>query len=164
MAAAACAMYDNYKAKQAKTAAQVEDEYRAAQGDLPDVPTLASYQTNFTPSEVVEKGGTVKADVEILVVPGKEGGPILIEEQWEIYDAKGERWLGPVRKAVNASNREAGLYVGGFSLNLPKEMPQGKYEFRSQVYLNGSAVTSVTQGIQIAHHQADPARVVLAQR
>lgn len=70
-----------------------------------------------------------------------------------------------MRKGVNSGSKEAGTYVGGFSLSLPKDLPQGNYEFRSRVYLNGTEVRSNVNPIQVAASwERDGAQVVVAKR
>jgi len=165
LAVASCTAFNNYQVKQAKTAQQVGEEFVKDKGALPEEATLVDYKASFAPTTVVARGQKVDASVEMSVVPSRNGGPVLIEEEWSMYDAKGEKWLGPVRKTVNAASKEAGSYVGGFSLNLPKELPQGNYEFRSRVYLNGAEVRSNVNPIQVAASwERDGAQVVVARR
>lgn len=55
-----------------------------------------------------------------------------------------------MRKGINLGSKEADTYVDGFSLSLPKDLPQGDYEFRSRVYLNGTEVRSNVNSIEVA--------------
>jgi len=164
LAAAGCVALNSYRVKQAKTAEQVAEEYSRSQGSLPEIPTLTGYTATLTPGGVIPRGQKLDANVEMTVVPSRDGGPVLIEDEWALYDAKGEKWWGPVRKPFNQADQQAGAYVGGFSFTVPKELPQGNYEFRSRVYLNGTEVKSNTNPIQVAVLAKDDPRQVLVAR
>jgi len=163
LAVAGCIAFNSYQVKKARTAEQVAEEYSATKGALPDSPTLVSYTSNLTPSGVIPRGQKLDASVELTVVPSKDGAPVLIEDEWTLYDAKGEKWWGPIRKPFNDADQQAGAFVGGFSFKVPEELPQGKYEFRNRVFLNGVEVQTNSNPIQVAALDAAwPAAVLVA--
>jgi hypothetical protein len=165
LAVAGCVAVNSYQVKKARTAEQVAEEYSRSQGALPETPTLVGYTATLTPGGVIPRGQKLDASVEMTVVPSRDGGAVLIEDEWALYDAKGEKWWGPVRKTFNEADKQAGAFVGGFSFTVPEELPQGNYEFRSRVYLNGAAVQSNANPIQVAVLSVDDgSRILVARR
>jgi hypothetical protein len=64
-----------------------------------------------------------------------------IREEIALFDAKGDAWGKPVRKAANA-NGEGGEYQTSFRIPVHQGMSQGIYQVRKTVYVNGTAVSS----------------------
>lgn len=148
LAGFACYAFNNYKASQVKTAKEVSDDYLRTNRSLPDRPMVTNYVTRVDPSRA-NVGGNVHADTDITVVPGRQGGPTSIQEEWIMVDATGEKWLGPKKKPVNSSQKEGGQYKGGFDLKLANELPQGQYEFRSVLYVDGQPVKGAANRVQV---------------
>lgn len=164
VAVAGCVAFNSYQVKKARTAEQVAEEYSTAKGALPDAPTLVSYASTLTPGGVIPRGQKLDASVELTVVPSKDSAPVLIEDEWALYDAKGEKWWGPVRKPFNDADRQAGAFVGGFTFTVPDKLPQGNYEFRNRVYLNGVEVQANSSPIQVAVLGTASAAAILVAR
>ena len=136
--------------QESSTAEQVAEEYSTAKGALPDTPTLVSYTSTLTPGGVIPAVRSSTLASRLTVVPSKDSAPVLIEDEWALYDAKGEKWWGPVRKPFNEADHQAGAFVGGFGFTVPDELPQGNYEFRNRVFLNGVEVQTNSNPIQVA--------------
>ena len=144
----ACSAFNDYQAAQTKSAKEVSDDYLRTNARLPDKPLVRRYTTRVQPSPTA-RGATVRAETDLVVVPGRDARALTIEEEWTLVDASGEKWLGPKRKRMNTAQGEAGAYKGGFEMKLAKELPQGLYEFKSAVYLNGDLVQSRSSALQV---------------
>jgi hypothetical protein len=135
-----CYMVNSYKAQQLRTAQQVEDDYKRTNKQLPERSTLAEYVSDIDPA-TVSRGQTVNVSSHMKVVRGRNDPSVNVEEEIGLYDAKGEPWGKPVRKAANA-NGEGGEYQTSFRIPVHQGMSQGVYQIRKTVYLNGAAVSS----------------------
>lgn len=145
----------NYKAKQVKTAEQVNEQYKIAnKGELPTEPKLVSYTVNSVPSAVLNSGSPLIVDSTIEVVQGGSTKPI-IEQELIVYH--GGKEVSKARKVAN-SGQGAGEYHTRFTVNLPKGVPQGAYPVYSTVYLNGVQVRNQSIPVQVV--QVPPLEVL----
>ncbi|SCC92489.1 putative Plasmid pBRH01, complete sequence [Thiomonas sp. X19] len=146
LASAAC-MAVNYHARQVKTAQQVDQEWQAQNGTLPEHATLTRYETKLEPSATVRGGGETNLVSYIEVAEGQDHRPPVVEQIIALYgpDAK---LLKSVRKTPSAS-ASAGAFQSDFSLTLPQGVPQGVYTIQSAVYVNGAMARTAVSELQV---------------
>jgi hypothetical protein len=135
-----CYLVNSYKAQQVRTAQQVEDDYKRVNKQLPERSTLTEYASQIDPA-TASRGQTVSVSSQIKVVRGRNDPTVNVEEEIALFDAKGDAWGKPVRKAANA-NGEGGEYQTSFRIPVHQGMSQGIYQVRKTVYVNGTAVSS----------------------
>lgn len=136
----------NYKAKQIKTAEQVNQQYLAInKGVLPTEPRLVNYTLNSIPSAMINSGTPLVLDSRIEVAQGGTNKPVIEQELIVYHDGK---VVSKARKVANAG-QGAGEYLTTFTVNLPKGVPQGSYPVTSTVYLNGVVTRSQSIPVQV---------------
>ena len=144
--ALACLAF-NYSSRQVKTAQQVNQEYKAAQGSEPERTTVTKYQNSFQPGTVVQSGKPMQVSSYIEIVQGRDNVRPTIEEELILYHPDG-REATKTRKAANAG-QGAGGYSTTFALTLPAGIPQGQYPLKTAVYLNGTKAVDRNATLQI---------------
>ncbi len=136
----------NYKAKQVRTAEQVNTQYLAInKGVLPSEPRLVKYLVSSVPSAMINSGTPLVLDSTIEVVHGGPTKPIIEQELIVYHDGK---VVSKARKVANAG-QGAGEYSTRFTVNLPKGVPQGSYPVYSTVYLNGVQAQNRSIPVQV---------------
>lgn len=136
---------------------QVADEYKSQNNSLPAEPMATEYVTKTLPGSVVEAGKEVIIQSEIVVVPGTKQKTALIEERIAIYDNEDNtKELKNFTKPVNEKTKRGGRYQNEFSFTLPEGLPQGVYPIKTELLLNGKAVNSSNNDIQLVL-QVNPA-------
>jgi hypothetical protein len=142
----------NYKAKQVKTAEQVNQQYLAInKGVLPMEPRLVNYTVSSVPSAMISSGTPLVLDSVIEVVQGGSNKPVIEQELIVYHDGK---VVSKARKVANAG-QGAGEYLTTFTVNLPKGVPQGSYPVTSTVYLNGLQAQSRSFPVQVVQVPSD---------
>lgn len=140
VAVVGCLMVNSYKAQQARTAQQVQDDYLRHNKQLPEKAALASYETKITPPAGVQRGAEVQVASNIVVIPGRQNKNVKVEEKLDVIDSRGDEW-GSLKKVANESG-QAGEFQSSFKFRVQDAMSQGVYTVRRTVYLNDAAVKS----------------------
>jgi len=150
VAFAGCYLASNYEAKQARNAAQVQEEFLKTNRQLPAHSLVTVYSTSVNPSNAIRRGQKVEIASRIVAVKGTADRELKIEEELTILDAQGRPWGQPVRKLAN-TNGEAGEFVSNFTLSVHDGMSQGMYTLRKRLFMNGTvARTDERSSFQIA--------------
>ncbi|MBI3375498.1 MAG: hypothetical protein HY017_27595 [Betaproteobacteria bacterium] len=144
--ALACLAF-NYSSKQVKSAQQVQQEYKAAQGSEPERTTVTKYENSYQPGTVVQSGKPMQVSSYIEVVQGRDNVRPTVEEELVLYHPDG-REATKTRKTANAG-QGAGGYSTTFSLTLPAGIPQGQYPLKTAVYLNGTKALDRNATLQV---------------
>jgi hypothetical protein len=134
LASLACVAW-NYNSQQTKSAQQVQAEYKKKMGTLPVQSHIASFNSNFKPTNVVKSGSKMTVVSNIEIVQGTDGVKPLVEEAFSITKPDGTVQTSP-RKVANESG-DAGAYQTSFAINMPQGVPQGVYPIKVSVYVNG---------------------------
>jgi len=138
----------NYKTKQTKTAAQVNEEYKVANsGNLPSIPTLVDYSVAPDPSNTLSAGSPMVIRSQIKVVDGKPTNSQVVIEEQMIISHNGKEITNARKRANDGSG--AGEYETRFQLNLPSGVPQGYYPVRTALYVNGTVVATRNLDVQV---------------
>lgn len=146
-------MIINYRSERIAKEEQVAEEYKSKNQNLPDEPTATEYQTKTIPGSVVSPGQEVIIQSDIVVVPGTKQKTALIEERIAIYDNEDNtKELKNFTKPVNEKTKRGGRYQNEFSFTLPEGLPQGVYPIKTELLLNGKAVGSSNNDIQLVLH------------
>jgi hypothetical protein len=143
VAVVGCYMLNSYKAQQVRTGDQVEADYKQTHAQLPEQATLTEYTSQIDP-ETASRGQKVSIGSRIKVVRGRNEEPVNVEEEIGLFDAKGDGWGKPVRKAANTGG-QAGEYQTSFTIPVHQGMSQGVYQIKKTLYLNGNAVSTDDQ-------------------
>ena len=122
------------EAKQTKTAAQVENEYRQqTRGVLPDTPVVRNYSTSINPANgAVSKGGQLVIVSNAEVVNGANQRVEKVEE--EIKLSRGKENFGTMKKEMPG---KGGGYQVNTTINVPDKFQDGAYALESRVLING---------------------------
>ena len=128
----------------------VATQYKNEHENLPQQPLASVYTTSTVPGSVVQAGKKVVIQSDIVVVPGSEQEVTLIEERLSIFDNEdNSKELKSLTKAVNDDTKRAGHYSNEFSFTLPQGLPQGVYPIKTALLLNGEAVKTSSNDIQL---------------
>lgn len=139
----------NYQTEQVKSSQQVQNEYKAAhKGRLPEQATLIKYETSFTPTSI-QPGQKAQTSSYIEVAPGTKDANPVIEEELTLYKPDGEA-IKTVRKPVVGTSN-TGAFKGGFSIPMPKGVPQGIYPVKTVLYINNKRVAKQDVTLQIVY-------------
>lgn len=137
---AAKIIYDmviEYKTKPVSDEDAVIKAYKAKHKTLPNKPAVVSYTTSLKPGQVVKPGKPVLLVSKVEVVPGKNGGPVLVQEKIAIHDNEdNKKVIKSLVKGVNEASKKGGIFENEFSFTLPEGMPQGVYPVETAVLLN----------------------------
>ena len=150
------------EAKQTKTAAQVENEYRQqTRGVMPDAPVVRQYSTSINPANgAVSKGGKLVVVSNAEVVDGRNQRVEKVEE--EIKLSRGQENFGTTKKEMPG---KGGGYQVNTTINVPDKFQDGAYALESRVLINGQPagdwkksrvqVVKIGDQIQIAMSDTD---------
>lgn len=134
--------------KQAKTATQVEQEYkRANQGGLPDDPQVVAYKVQMNPlNGRVAKGNTLEINSQADVLNGRLKKADKVEEEL-VLSLGGEK----VQNVVKPMPSTAGGFESVHKITIPQQFQEGNYQVASRLRINGQPVanTARKQTLQI---------------
>jgi len=139
----------NYRARQTKTAAEVQSAYRVANsGELPRDARIVNYGVNLVPTSTLRAGMplTINSSIDVIKGTGDAANPV-VEEELVLLAPSGQA-ITNAKKAANEGKGEGG-YQTSFTLKMPEGVPQGVYPVRTALYLNGNRVDSKNMSIQI---------------
>lgn len=143
-------MVIKHRAKNLSKEDKVAKEYKEQNNELPEQPLATRYVTDTLPGKVVEQGKEVIIRSDIIVVPGTQQKTTLIEERISIYDNEDHsKELNTLTKAVNKKTKRAGHYQNEFTFTLPEGLPQGVYPIKTELLINGTAVKTANNDIQL---------------
>lgn len=143
-------MVIEHRSKNVSKEDKVAKEYKEKHQELPEQPTATRYVTETDPGKVVEVGKKVVIRSDIVVVPGSKTKQAVIEERIVIYDNEDNtKPLNTLTKPVNGKTKKAGHYQNEFSFTLPEGLPQGVYPIKTELLINGQAVESASNDIQL---------------
>ncbi len=129
---------------------KVAKEYKDKHQELPAEPTVTRYVTETDPGKVVEVGKKIVIRSDIVVVPGSKTKQTVIEERIVIFDNEDHsKPLNTLTKNVNGKTKRAGHYQNEFSFTLPEGLPQGVYPIKTELLINGTAVETASNDIQL---------------
>jgi hypothetical protein len=144
---AAC-MAINFRAKQIKTAQQVNDDYlRNNGGAMPTQATVVRFDTKFEPTARIQAGGSSNLNSYIEVADGSDGLRPTIEEEITLISPDGKP-LKTIRKPA-AQAPGGGGFLTQFSLSLPQGVSQGVYPIQAALYMNNQKVSESSTNLQV---------------
>lgn len=147
LASLACVAW-NYNARQTKTAAQVERDYKTAnQGQLPTRSTVTRYDTSIDSGGRVSPGNKLVLNSNIEVVKGTTDKELVVEEELRMNRPDGSE-LRKVRKKANEI-QGAGGYSTTYSIGMPEGVPQGEYPIQTALYVNGERAAGRNLKMQV---------------
>lgn len=153
---AAKIIYDmviDYKTKTVSDEGRVVEKYKSKFKNLPDDPEVMSYESSLKPGQVVKPGEPVLLVSRVEVVPGKSGGPVLVQEKIAIHDNENpEKIIKSLVKTINETSKRGGAFENEFSFVLPVGMPQGVYPIATAVLLNEKEVNKEQNDMQVVLH------------
>jgi hypothetical protein len=157
-----CEIANSYKAEQVRTAAAVQEDLRKANRPIPATATVLTNVAEITPGTAISRGQRMNVVSQIVVAPGRDNAPVKVEEEVAIFDSAGERWGDPLRKVANPGG-QAGEFKTTFSMEIPKNMSQDRYQIRRAVFLNGvRASEDGTKRFQVVESGFAPVQLALA--
>jgi|GEM_PF-549620 len=150
---AAKIIYDmviDYRSKNVSDEGIVVEKYKSKFKNLPDDPAVLSYESSLKPGQVVKPGEPVLLVSRVEVVPGKNGGPVLVQEKIAIHDNEDpEKVIKSLVKTVNETSKKGGAFENEFSFVLPVGMPQGVYPVTTAVLLNDKETSREHNDMQV---------------
>lgn len=145
---AACAVVE-IASRQTKSAAQVDQQYRASnRNQLPPNARIDAYSTLITPNGVARGGEAIKIQSTIRAVSGASEPVQDVKEVLIAYAPTGEEFKRGEKKVNDATG--SGEYDNSFTLRLPQGAPQGMYRLKTQVFLNGKPSLARESSMQVA--------------
>jgi hypothetical protein len=145
--ALACVAY-NYATKQTKTAQQVTDEYKAKnKGTLPAAATVTRFNVQVAPTAKVQAGNAVNVASNIEVVPGTTNPKPNVEQEITLFSPDGAQ-AGKARKPASQVAGGGGFETS-FKFSLPQGVPQGVYQVKSQLYVDGKPAAGTDTRFQV---------------
>lgn len=150
---AAKIIYDmviDYKTRNVSDEGKVVEKYKSKFKNLPDNPEVMSYESSLKPGQVVKPGEPVLLVSKVEVVPGKNGGPVLVQEKIAIHDNEDpQKIIKSLVKTVNEASKKGGAFENEFSFTLPVGMPQGVYPVETAVLLNEKESSKEQNDMQV---------------
>lgn len=150
---AAKIIYDmviDYRTKNVSEEGVVVEKYKSKFKNLPDDPAVLSYESSLKPGQVVKPGEPILLVSRVEVVPGKNGGPVLVQEKIAIHDnEEPEKVIKSLVKTVNETSKKGGAFENEFSFVLPVGMPQGVYPVTTSVLLNDRETSREHNDMQV---------------
>ncbi len=153
---AAKIIYDmviDYRTRNVSAEDAVVRDYKNKHKNLPDKPQVVAYSTSLKPGQVVKPGEPILLVSKVEVVPGRSGGPILVQEKIAIHDNEdSNKVIKSLVKNVNEGSKKGGAYENEFSFTLPVGMPQGVYPVQTAVLLNDQEIDTEKNEMQVVLH------------
>jgi outer membrane lipoprotein SlyB len=138
----------NYHSKQVKSAQQVNQEFKGANGgELPMHAAVVRYETRFDPVARIQQGGSSSLDSYIEVAEGTDGAQPIVEEQITLIGPDGKQ-IKSIRKQASGG-ATAGAFETQFAFTMPQGVVEGDYQFQTQLLLNGQDVRNTTLSLQV---------------
>lgn len=156
---AACAVVE-IASRQTKTAAQVDQQYRASnRNQLPPMARIDTYSMQVSPNGVAKAGDAIKIHSTIRAISGVNEPVQDVKEVLIAYAPTGEEFKRGEKKVNDASG--SGEYDNNFTLRLPQGAPQGVYRLKTQVFLNGKPSLARESSLQVAMVDGAPSYAML---
>jgi len=141
----------NYHVRQTKSAAQVQEEYKAANGgELPAQDKVVRFDTQIEPTSSVSPGGKVNVVSNIEVAQGTSDKNLVVEE--ELIMLLPDHSEVKSRKRAN-ENQGPGAFSTTYTLTMPQGVPQGIYPLHTALYVNGNKVSENNLQMQVVWMQ-----------
>jgi hypothetical protein len=138
----------NYRAQKVRSAQEVENAYRQANGgQMPEHATLVTYESHVQPAARIKPGDASVLASYIEVAQGSDGIAPRIEEEITLVGPDGKT-LKTLRKPAN-EGASSGAFQTEFGFTLPKGVREGQYEFRTAVLINGEPVREARVPLQV---------------
>lgn len=144
----------NAKTVQTQSSQQVEEQYKAAGKRVTSDPQLVSYQTSIKPGATVKRGQPIQIVSNIVAINGSQQAVNEIKEQVRLYEPGATT---PFKEGTKVANQTTGSggYENTFTVNLDDQVPQGVYRVETSVLLNGKAVNTRSNDLQLVMIDAD---------
>lgn len=144
----------NYKSVQTQTAEQVEAQYKKAGKKVSADPQVVSYQTSIQPGSTIKRGQPIKIVSNIVAIDGSREAVNQIKEEVRLYEPGSTTAFKEGTKVAN-EKPGSGAYENTFTITLDNQVPQGVYRVDTSVLLNGKAVNTRTNNVQLVMIDAD---------
>lgn len=144
----------NYKSVQTQTAEQVEAQYKKAGKKVSADPQVVSYQTSIQPGSTIKRGQPIKIVSNIVAIDGSREAVNQIKEEVRLYEPGSTTAFKEGTKVANEKPGSGG-YENTFTITLDDQVPQGVYRVDTSVLLNGKAVNTRTNNVQLVMIDAD---------
>lgn len=156
---AACAVVE-IASRQTKSAAEVDQQYRAAnRNQLPPNARIDNYTTVVTPNGVAKAGDPIRTQSTIRVVSGTQEPIQEVKEVLVAYAPDGSEFKRGEKKVNDYGG--SGEYENSFTLKLPQGSPQGIYRLTTQVFVNGKPMPMKQTSVQVASNVDGPTLAML---
>lgn len=147
-------LVDEYVARRTKTAQQVREEYRLPEKSAAAEPRVLAYDLRVAPSEGLPRGREAEA-VSTFDLNAPQGAALTVEEERSLVAPDGK---DIVRKRYSYKEVDgAGGYEFRHRMPIPKEADQGRYEYASQLFVNGKPAGSARSGFLVVRGPAPSA-------
>ena len=142
-----------YNSSQVGSEKEVVAEYVKKNNTLPAEPSVLEYTSSVKPGEIVKAGKEVIIASTLVVLPGKDGKPVDIQEKIELFDNENNKEsIKSLAKPVNEKTKQSGSFKNEFKFTLPIGMPQGVYPIKTEVLVNGKAFNPTNNKMQLVLH------------
>lgn len=144
----------NAKTIQTQTSEQVEQQYKTGGKKITSEPQVVSYQTSIKPGATIKRGQPIQVVSNIVAIDGSSQPVTEIKEEVRLFEPGATT---PLKEGTKVANQKPGSggYENTFTVNLDKQVPQGIYRIETSVLLNGKAVNTRTNDVQLVMIDAD---------
>lgn len=146
--AAGCIMM-NAKTEQKRTAADVEKQYKAKNGNLPSKTMVQKYNTVLIPGETITADNNVVVKSGMVVIEGQSEPLQSVKETLVLRDAKGKMLKTFTKDVTQSGSYASGEFENTFTWKFPNNVSKGNYIVETNLEVNGNSVASSSKKLTL---------------
>lgn len=139
----------NAHTAQKKSALDVEQQYKAQNGTLPNQTTVQQYSTVLGSGSMVNAGNSVVVKSDVLVIEGKNDPLKTLTETLVLKDSNGKEVRTMTKNVTQTGSYGSGEFENSFSWKFPANVSKGAYTIETNLYVNGNKVANNVKSLTL---------------
>lgn len=139
----------NANTVQKKSATDVEQQYKALNGSLPDKTKIEQYKTTLIPGAVASTNNNIVVKSDLRVIEGKNDILRTIKETLVLKDSSGKVLKTLTKDVSQTGSFGSGEFENSFAWKFPASVSKGQYTIETELSVNGNKVASQTKSLTL---------------
>ncbi len=139
----------NANTVQKKSAAEVEKQYKAQNGNLPDKTRIDQYTTTISPGAVANINNNIVVKSDLRVIEGKNDMLRTVRETLVLKDSSGKVLKTLTKDVSQTGSFGSGEFENSFAWKFPASVSKGQYTIETELSVNGNKVANQTKHLTL---------------